>query len=240
MNTKDLPRGVRNCNPLNIEHNDANDWYGQIGKDDRPDGRAYCIFEFPWQGYRAAFKLLENYQKNSLAADGSKIDTVAEIIQRWAPRLPSGTENPHQAEYITFVRRRMGIEKGAHIDCGCWDTAMKLVAAMAQFETGMEKPFGSLTQKAMERGAREAGILPANDSIGKNADMKATKRVGGTAAVAAAATAAAPAVPLADLGRFAPLVQKAIEIAPWLIVGLFVLGAGYIGYRLWRRHQFGV
>ena len=236
---KQFPRGVRNNNPLNVKFSTANHWYGQTGADE--DGFVIC--EYPWQGYRMSAVLLKNYQKNHLATDGSAIDTVAEIIARWAPQVPSGTENPHQAAYIATVRRWMGVEKGAHIDCEDHDQMKSLISAMARFETGMEKPFGALTDKALERGLLEAGIRPEGAPAAKDKDLKATKVVtvtGGAGIVAASAAPAALPLSFAELGGIWPFATRLIEIAPWVIAIGLVGGAGYVGYRLWRKHQYGV
>ena len=56
------PRGLRNNNPLNIEKTKGgNPWRGEIvpSKDSR-----FAQFTTMAYGYRAAFKLLNNYQRN--------------------------------------------------------------------------------------------------------------------------------------------------------------------------------
>ena len=235
----DQPRGVRNNNPGNVKwFPGSEEWYGQMGVDwidplDHSKG-GFVITEKAWQGYRIIAKTLLTYQRNRLAADGSAIDTVAEVIQRWAP---AGPENPHQAQYIAFVRRKMGVEKGAHIDCECYATMEGLIGAMAQFETGIEKPFGSITRDALRRGIVETGIEPPRNKVGAGADptMKATK----TAGVATAAAAAAPFA-LADITPAFPFLSKAIQLAPWLIGAIAFGAVCYIGYRVWRSHQHGV
>ena len=233
------PRGVRNNNPLNIKHVPGQEWYGQIGVDwidldDHAKG-GYCIFKFPWQGYRAGFVTMKTYQRLRLAADGSAIDTVSEIIQRWAPRVPSGTENPHQALYISFVRRKMGVAKGEHVDVEDYKTVCGLVDAMVYFECGVEKPFGRLTKQHLHRGAIEADIEPPKDTASMDTTLKATKvaGVGGAAAVAApfALESVTPAL---------PFLTRVVEIAPWVIGAIAGVALIYAGYRIWRGHRSGV
>ena len=61
---KQLPRGLRNNNPLNIRKG-AQRWQGQTGNDG-----AFCIFESMEYGYRAAFRLLHTY--NNVSSTNSK------------------------------------------------------------------------------------------------------------------------------------------------------------------------
>lgn len=72
-NSKKLPRGLRNCNPLNIRKSDQL-WLGQTGNDS-----TFCIFLNNAYGYRAAFRLLRTYNKVY------NIYSVRQIISRWAP-----------------------------------------------------------------------------------------------------------------------------------------------------------
>ncbi|WP_252088749.1 structural protein [Pseudomonas sp. MWU13-3659] len=93
--TQLLPRGVRNCNPGNIDFNPANNWVGQIGKE--PEGR-FCIFDTPENGIRALGKLLQTYyNKHGLR-------TVAAIIKRWAPEVENDT-----GAYVRTVAHRCGL-----------------------------------------------------------------------------------------------------------------------------------
>ncbi|UVM14801.1 structural protein [Pseudomonas sp. B21-023] len=93
--TQSLPRGVRNCNPGNIDFSSANNWIGQIGKE--PGGR-FCVFDTPENGIRALGKLLQTYyNKHGLR-------TVAAIIKRWAPEVENDTD-----AYIRTVAQRCGL-----------------------------------------------------------------------------------------------------------------------------------
>lgn len=93
--TQLLPRGVRNCNPGNIDFNPANSWVGQVGKE--PGGR-FCVFDTPENGIRALGKLLQTYyNKHGLR-------TVAAIIKRWAPEVENDT-----GAYVRAVAQRCGL-----------------------------------------------------------------------------------------------------------------------------------
>ncbi|ATB63284.1 structural protein [Pseudomonas mosselii] len=90
-----LPRGVRNCNPGNIDFNPANNWVGQIGKE---SGGRFCVFDTPENGIRALGKLLQTYYyKHGLR-------TVAAIIKRWAPEVENDTD-----AYTRTVAQRCGL-----------------------------------------------------------------------------------------------------------------------------------
>ena len=65
-----LPRGLRNNNPLNIRKS-AQPWQGQRGNDGK-----FCIFESMEMGYRAAFRVLNTYNRKH------NIYSVREIIYR--------------------------------------------------------------------------------------------------------------------------------------------------------------
>ncbi len=81
--TKELPRGVRNNNPGNIEYNPKVRWQG-LDEENPSDGR-FCRFKAPEWGIRAIARTLITYQDARTAADGSKIDTIREAVSRWAP-----------------------------------------------------------------------------------------------------------------------------------------------------------
>lgn len=95
-----LPRGIRNNNPGNIEFNpaqfDRDPWVGELGPEPG-DGR-FSRFDTMAHGVRAMAKILVGYQERY------GLDTVAQIIGRWAP----GHENPTD-KYAAFVAKRMGL-----------------------------------------------------------------------------------------------------------------------------------
>ena len=78
------PRGIRNNNPGNIRWGD--NWQGLVPADKRTD-KSFAQFTQPIYGIRALAKILTNYTKREgLPNVGKKnIDTVREIIARWAP-----------------------------------------------------------------------------------------------------------------------------------------------------------
>ena len=74
MKKNELPRGLRNNNPLNIRRN-SDVFQGEVnpGRD-----KEFKQFKTMAHGYRAGFKILSNYYRNY------KLDTIRKMIPRWA------------------------------------------------------------------------------------------------------------------------------------------------------------
>lgn len=118
----DGPRGVRNNNPGNLEASSSNPWIGQTGSDGR-----FAKFETPEHGIRALGRNLISYQRQG-------IDTVGEIINRWAP--PS--DNNDTAAYIKAVCAQLGVTANQPLDASNPDTLQVLCAAIIKHENGTQ------------------------------------------------------------------------------------------------------
>lgn len=118
------PRGLRNNNPLNIEKTNAKPWRGEIRPSQDP---RFAQFESIEHGYRAAFKLLNNYQK----LHGCTV--LSDFINRWAPPAENNT-----SAYLKEVCRRARLEDVSTIDTRDEYTMRKIVAAMHYVENGVE------------------------------------------------------------------------------------------------------
>lgn len=118
----DGPRGVRNNNPGNLEASSSNPWIGQTGSDGR-----FAKFETPEHGIRALGRNLISYQRQG-------IDTVGEIINRWAP--PS--DNNDTAAYIKAVCAQLGVTANKPLDASNPDTLQALCAAIIKHENGSQ------------------------------------------------------------------------------------------------------
>lgn len=129
-------RGVRNFNPGNIKDNDV-PWKGLADPADRTgeqkDERTFCVFRGPWWGVRAIAVILRNYSRRH------GLDTVAEIVNRWAP--PSDS-NP-TSRYFRFVAGRLAVRSDEVIDVEDYETMKKLVRAIVYFENGLDPYEGS-------------------------------------------------------------------------------------------------
>ena len=145
------PRGIRNNNPGNIDYM-GTDWQG-LSKPES-DGR-FCRFETPEWGIRALAKTLLTYQTKRKAADGSKIDTVAEFIHRWAPPVENDT-----GAYVAQVAGKMGVGPHDEIDVRQYRFMEPLVESIIRHENGIQ-PY---TQAQIDEGLRRAGVVAGRAS----------------------------------------------------------------------------
>lgn len=118
----DSARGIRNNNPGNLEYSKTNPWVGQTGDDGR-----FAKFETPEHGIRALGRNLLSYQRQG-------IDTVSDIINRWAP--PS--DNNNTDAYIQAVCAQLGVTPDQQLDASNPDTLKALCAAIIQHENGSQ------------------------------------------------------------------------------------------------------
>lgn len=127
---KNLPRGIRNNNPLNIRI--GNVWLGEVETNTDGEFEQFVSMKY---GLRAAMVILRRYIHHY------KFNTVNQIISRWAP----STEN-NTVRYIDYVAQRCDIKPDAIIDFSQKDIICNLVAAMCQYENGGEVDFDIIQQ----------------------------------------------------------------------------------------------
>ena len=113
------PRGLRNCNPLNIRRVAGTEWKGQCAEQ---TDKAFVQFEFIEWGIRAVFCLLRTYR------DKYNAICIRDIISRWAPPTENDTER-----YIQNVCLWTGFGGLQRLTEKDWP---KLVRAMARQECG--------------------------------------------------------------------------------------------------------
>ncbi|EFD5223884.1 TPA: hypothetical protein ACSF45_004530 [Shigella sonnei] len=118
----DRARGIRNNNPGNLEYSKTNPWVGQTGDDGR-----FAKFETPEHGIRALGRNLMSYQRQG-------IDTVSEIINRWAPP----TDKNDTMSYIKAVCEQLGVSADEPLDASNPDTLKALCAAIIHHENGSQ------------------------------------------------------------------------------------------------------
>ncbi|EFM0018506.1 hypothetical protein DI17_004373 [Escherichia coli] len=118
----DDARGIRNNNPGNLEFSKSNPWSGQTGDDGR-----FAKFETPEHGIRALGRNLLSYQRQG-------IDTVSDIINRWAPP----TDNNNTDAYIKAVCAQLGVTADQQLDASNPDTLKALCAAIIHHENGSQ------------------------------------------------------------------------------------------------------
>lgn len=127
---KQLPRGIRNNNPLNIRI--GNTWLGErLPADcDDPDFEQFISMAY---GLRAAFCILRRYIRHYHRC------TVDQIIQSWAPTNENATD-----KYIDFVCKKMECAADRQILYEDKPTMCALVQAMAQMESGVVIPLADI------------------------------------------------------------------------------------------------
>lgn len=117
----DLPRGLRNNNPLNLEASTfTQSQPGYVGSDGR-----FGQFASEGAGMHAADDLLANYGKQG-------VNTIAGVVSKWAP----SADGNNVAAYANFVGMKSGINPNSPINLADPATRSKILAAMAQFENG--------------------------------------------------------------------------------------------------------
>lgn len=116
------PRGLRNCNPLNIRLSKGKPWKGEVRPSQDP---VFCQFRDMAHGYRAAMLLLRNYVRLY------RLSTPRELISRWAPPSENDTRG-----YLDTVCKLTGLEPDEPADLSRRKVLVPLVAAMSQVENG--------------------------------------------------------------------------------------------------------
>lgn len=236
-------RGERNNNPGNIEA--GADWQGLMAPENmtpaqRKEDR-FAVFEHPKWGVRAIARVLITYQDRRRAADGSRIDTVQEIIDRWAPPAENNT-----SAYVRAVRTAMGRDgdEVVTVDVHDYDQIEPLVKAIIHHELGYQ-PY---PDRVIDEGLRLAGIVrrdevradpaPAPEVSTRRQSLNESKTmktgavggvVGGVTAVGSVAAEVAPALgPIRTVASF-------VRDNPILCVGLLGAALFVVAFVVMRR-----
>ncbi|MFA7386487.1 MAG: hypothetical protein WCZ87_02365 [Thiohalobacteraceae bacterium] len=220
---KQLPRGIRNFNPGNIELGDP--WQGMA--DRQTDGR-FAQFKSPAYGIRAIARTLITYQ------DKHGIRTVTAAINRWAPPVENDT-----GEYVRAVQRAVG---GDLVDMHDYQYLRPLVEAIIRHENGVGPMKTANTwydAATIDEGLRMAGVRPPATQAVKVPVTKET--------VGASATGAVGALELADA---LPTVVAAVKSSEdhlssgqmvRIVIGVFLVAAAvFIAYGQVKKHKSGV
>lgn len=120
MATTKQPRGIRNNNPLNIRI--GNVWLGEVKK---PTDKSFEQFISMEYGIRAGFVILRRYIRRY------GIDTIAEIVSRWAPSSENNTK-----AYISAVANRTLLDPDLPIRFEDKEVMCSIVSAMIEVECG--------------------------------------------------------------------------------------------------------
>lgn len=223
---KNLPRGVRNANPGNIELGDP--WQGMRAR--QTDGR-FAQFETPAYGIRALARTLITYQ------DKHGIRSVRRAINRWAPPVENNT-----SAYVSQVALAMRVDPDETIDVHEYATLRPMVEAIIRHENG-QGPLKTLNtwydDATIDEGLRMAGVRP---HVQTAAAVPVTKEtVGATATGAVGVGTIAEALP----GVVAAIKGSEDHLASgdWLriAIGVLLVGAAvFVAYAQVKRHKAGV
>lgn len=168
----DSVRAVRNNNPGNIERGKAK-WQGlmqaeEMSPEQAAEGR-FCVFRSPRYGFRAMAATIITYQDKRQAADGSRIDTIREVIERWAPAFENNV-----IAYVRSVDKDHPKTSSDELDFHRYEDLAPLVKAMSKHECG-----GWFFKDAdLREGLRLAGVEPPLQPIHEDRVVQAST-VGG-------------------------------------------------------------
>lgn len=140
-------RGERNNNPGNIERNDTH-WRG-MAVDQSSDPR-FVVFILPSYGIRALAKVLLTYSKRYEQGTAQDIDTVREIINRWAPPKKDGVVENDTESYVDSVARNTGFSPDDVIEVADPSTLFLLVKAIINHENGRVVYNDSIIEKSIK------------------------------------------------------------------------------------------
>jgi hypothetical protein len=139
----DMTRGLRNNNPGNVRLATGVTWVGQVPPQLQTDSE-FVQMTSPEYGIRMMAVILKNYgSKAGLPGYGGPgIDTVGEIIARWAPPSENDT-----AAYVAAVLPELGLpptEQGARTALNITQSLPVLIPAIVRHENGLQ-PYDAAT-----------------------------------------------------------------------------------------------
>ena len=215
---KNVVRGVRTCNPGNIERVSGTRWQGELPVQQQVlyDPR-FVVFSGPEWGIRAIARTLITYQDKRRAKDGSRIDTIKEIIDRWAPPIENDTST-----YANNVAKLTGVGVDESIDVYRWEIMKPLVKAIIHYEcAGYEYP-----DDIIDNGLIKAGLAPPATVVATGTTNTAST----VGSVAAGVSVIVGALPAAKESYEQAVANSdfLVVIAEWLPMVLGLIAAGAI------------
>jgi len=131
---KDLPLGIRLNNPGNLEW--GSPWEGLVPRhlsrynsSSINQQRRFCEFKDAAFGIRAIARTLITYADKRLADDGSAIDTIREVVARWAPSFENNVD-----AYAKHVAKIVGVGPDDQVNIKDYDVMRKLVKGIIAHE----------------------------------------------------------------------------------------------------------
>lgn len=194
------PKGFKYNNPLNIRLT-SDRWRGQLVP---AEGDAFARFESPEYGIRAAGKLIQTYWSKY------GIDTIAELVARWAPP----EDNNPTSNYVAFVATRAGMDPDDPYDPFDYAEILPILQAMVRFELGRPDDRDEwYPEEVFERGLRMAGVT-------KKKPLNPTKADGSRTMKGATTSTASALAALAILFETFDLPPEILELLPTFLADL--------------------
>lgn len=220
MATRQPPRGVRNNNPGNIRHS-RDPWQGLSETQTDPD---FFQFKTPVDGVRALAKVLLTYYDKRLAADGSKIDTIEELVERFAP----GADNNDEEAYVNHLCKLTGKSPHETLNLHDYDDLRGIVIAQIAHECANYR----YPPEVIDEALRRVGVV-------KRAPVIAGPINKQNAAIGGASTVIATVGGVSDAwDRLSAAVDPRIIIGIGLAIVVGVLA--YTTYQWVRQRKLGV
>ena len=216
------PRGIKNNNPLNIEHNPANPWQGL---DEPPSDGRFARFIEPQWGIRAALLILRKYQSRGIV-------TLRQMISTWAPAHENNVDN-----YIGFVCRKTGFQPDTRVDLQDEKQAVALLKAMVLMECGTA-PAGTANGNWLDDSVFTAGFSLAKP-LTKSRTARGSVMAGGAAVAGAVIETAQTYLPqAADAATIVTPIWP--EVARWVLIGVALAGAALALYSRLEARKSGI
>lgn len=214
-------RAVRNNNPGNIEKGPSK-WQGLAKPEEmtpvQQAEKRFLVFKSPKYGFRAMAVTLITYQDSKHhAKDGSRIDTIREAIERWAPDFENNVE-----AYVKSVDKNHPKAADEEFDFHVYEDAFPLIKAMSRHECGSWMFKDADLKEGLRLAGVEAPLAPLHQDR-----------------IVQASTLGAPLLGtglLADLfnGDVSNLVDTYQQISYYWPKIALVCAAGVVGYIVWR------
>lgn len=225
-----MARGIDNNNPGNIKKTgNWRAWQGLAPEDQQKDP-TFIVFTSAVWGLRAMACTLITYYDKRLAPDGSKIDTLDEIIGRWAPAADSN----NTSAYASDVEKQTGHGALDVLNMHTYADIRPLLEAIVRHENG-QQPYSAAQ---FDQALTLAGVVkPIAPLLNK-------KVIGATVATASAVVqqTVAQVQPVWDgLNKAGFKLNIAWLLNAHVVYGAVSLaivgGVGFAVYDIYRRHR---
>ncbi|QJI52255.1 lysis protein A [Cronobacter phage JC01] len=236
-----LPRGIRNNNPGNIEW--GSPWQGLAKTIGRNRDDRFAQFVDPASGIRAIAVTLITYYDKRKAKDGSRIDSVREVIDRWAPPVENNV-----SAYAKQVAAVLNVRpEDETLNLHNYDTMRGLVEGIIRHENGDPKkagvtPYNNANQwypdEVIDEALRRAGLVKKVATVGSVPATKTTAAAGTVAAIGVGQLAEV-SQPVIDAVRNS---QDNITSGQWtrIAFGVVTIGIGaWLTYLQYRKYKAG-